>query len=184
MRLASWLLALAHALALALAAPVLAQPNTRPAARLPSFRTTILLDTLAVMNRSEHEAPPAVVWPLLAESVKSIDPELATAGGVAAGWLGTPYLVTARRLGEQPISRWLECGIGMTGRYADTHRIALAFAVFVDSLPNQRTRLSWALVASATERGGQNNNPLSCETTGALELEVRKRLDNRLGLKP
>lgn len=79
MRLASWLLALAHA------APVLAQPNTRPAARLPSFRTTILLDTLAVMNRSEHEAPPAVVWPLLAESVKSIDPELATAGGSLRG---------------------------------------------------------------------------------------------------
>jgi hypothetical protein len=166
------------------AAPLLAQPGARAAARLPSFRNTVLLDTVSVMNRSEHEAPPAVVWPLLAESVKSIDPELATAGGATAGWLGTLYLVTGRRLGDQPLSRWLECGVGMTGRYADTHRIALAFAVFVDSLPNQRTRLSWALVASATERGGQSNNPLSCETTGALELEIRKRIDNRLAMRP
>lgn len=168
----------------ALAVPLAAQPATRAAARLPSFRNTILLDTVAIMNRSEHEAPPAVVWPLLAEAVKSVDPELATSGGVAAGWLGTVYLVANRRLGDQPISRWLECGTGMTGRHADTHRISLAFAVFVDALPDQRTRLGWALVASATERGGQNNNPLSCETTGALELEIRKRLDNRLALKP
>lgn len=161
-----------------------AQPPARAAARLPSFRATILLDTLAVANRSEHEAPPGVIWPLLAQSVQSIDPELATAGGVPAGWIGTTYLVTGRRLGDQPMSRWLECGVGMTGRYADTHRIALAFAVFVDSLPDQRTRLSWALVASATERGGQSNNNLSCESTGALELEIRKRLNNRLALKP
>lgn len=166
------------------AAPT-APDRPRVSARLPSFRSSVLLDTLAArMSASEHEAPPAVVWPLLLESIRSLDPELAAEGSPARGWAGTTYYVAPRRLAGSPTSRWLDCGMGMTGRYADTHRVSLAFAVFTDPLPDQRTRLHFALTASAVERSGSNNNPVSCESTGALEEEVRKRLNNRLALKP
>jgi hypothetical protein len=156
----------------------------RAVARLESFRATVALDTMTVRFRTEHEAPPAVVWPLLRDAISAMDRELISAGAPASGWMGTLYLRPPRRMGDKSLSFYLDCGMSMTGPHADTDRISLAFAVFADSLPNQRTRLGWALVGSAVRREGFSAPPLTCESTGQLEKELAKRLDNRLAMQP
>lgn len=156
----------------------------RAVARLESFRATVALDTMTVRFRTEHEAPQAVVWPLLVESIGTMERELMSAGSPASGWVGTLYMRPPRRMGNKPLSFYLDCGTSMTGPHADTDRVSLAFAVFADSLPNQRTRLGWALVGSAVRREGFSAPPLSCESTGQLEKELAKRLDSRLAMRP
>jgi hypothetical protein len=167
-----------------LAWPVLAHGQFKAVARLESFRNTVALDTMTVRLRTEHEAPPTVVWPLLLESLRSVDAELATAGGAAHGWAGTLYLRPPRRLGGKPLSYYLDCGTGMTGPHADTDRVSLAFGAFVDSLPNQRTRIGWALVASAVRREGFSSPPITCESLGNLEQAVANGVNLRLAQRP
>src|SRR5688572_26626728 len=39
----------------------------------------------------------------------------------------------ASRIADQPMSRYLECGAGLTGLHADSWRITLSYAVFVET---------------------------------------------------
>lgn len=153
-------------------------------ARLESFRGNVALDTMTVRLRTEHEAPPSVVWPLLVEVIRKVDPELATAGGPTAGWVGTVYFRPPRRMGGKSLSFYLDCGQGMTGPHADTDRVSMAFGAFVDSLPDQRTRIGWALAGSAVRREGFSAPPISCESLGQLEQGIANALNLRLAARP
>jgi hypothetical protein len=71
-------------------------------------------------------------------------------------------------------SAWIRCGTGMTGDYADTWRVTMSYAVYVDSTAADKTGLGVALVATATNTEGASKPPILCASNGALEKEIAR----------
>ena len=80
--------------------------------------------------------------------------------------------VASSRLAGQPMSRWLRCGHGLKGDHADSWRITLAYAVFVDSTSADASRVGVALFATARNTEGVSTSAVACGSTGALEREI------------
>jgi hypothetical protein len=160
-----------------LATPALGQaPRARVS--LPAYRAPVVLDTLAI--REEFSAAPGAVHSALVVAVTEMGLE-PTVRDSLRGIVSNPELVTFRRLAGKAMSFWLDCGIGMTGRYADTHRVTLAWAALLDPLPDGRTRVGIGVSGSAIERGGTTNTAVQCNTTGALEAAITERVRKTLG---
>jgi hypothetical protein len=98
----------------------------------------------------------------------------------ATGFLGAAKLVRTRNLSGTALSRYLECGSSMTGLRADTHRVQMPLLLLLDPAPNGRTSLRIALVASAQDNSGTSNTPVQCGSTGALENELRRAINEQL----
>lgn len=164
------------------ARPAPAQEAVRVRVQLPAWRGSIVLDTLALRNRVEFDAAPASVWPALAAAVRGLDPALAEVADSTVGLVAGPGVVAFRRLAGDAMSRWLDCGTGMTGPQANTSRVTLAFAAILDPLPGNRSRLGLALTASALDRSGSTSVAVQCNTFGTLEAAVIEATERRLGL--
>lgn len=82
----------------------------------------------------------------------------------------------ASRIAGQPMSRWLECGSGLTGQHADTWRITLSYAVFVDTASAGASRVGVALFATARNPEGVSTSAVACGSTGALEREIANKV--------
>ena len=81
-------------------------------------------------------------------------------------------VITSRQLAGQPKSRWLRCGNGLTGAYADIWRVTLAYAVFVEPVSADTSRVGVALYATARNPEGVSTSAVACASTGAFEREV------------
>lgn len=175
---------------LALSAAVLAstatglegQTRVRARVNLPAWRSSIVMDTLALRNREPVNAPIGPTYSHVVAVVKSLEPELAAITDSTGGIVGALAVVAPRRIANQAPSRLLDCGVGMTGRYADTHRLTLAFVVLLDPLEDGSTQLGFAFTASALERGGSTNGAIQCNTTGVLEAMVLEAVRKRAAL--
>ena len=85
-------------------------------------------------------------------------------------------LIATNSLAGQPLSRWLRCGMGLTGEHANTWRITLAYAVFVDSVSTNASRVGVALFATARDTDGVSTAAVACGSTGALESEIVRKV--------
>lgn len=81
-------------------------------------------------------------------------------------------LIASSRLAGQPMSKWLRCGGGLTGDYADSWRLTIAYAVFVDTASAGASRVGVALYATARNPDGVSTQPVACGSTGALERDI------------
>ena len=81
-------------------------------------------------------------------------------------------VIGVRRLAGQANSRWLRCGTGLTGQYADRWRVTLAYAVFVEQVSADTSRVGVALFATAKNPEGVSTSAVACASTGALEREL------------
>lgn len=82
------------------------------------------------------------------------------------------------KLAGKVMSHWFRCGQGLTGDYANTWRLSMAYAVYTDSSTAQTARLGVALFASASNPEGSSSGPLLCASTGNLESEIAKLVAN------
>jgi hypothetical protein len=80
--------------------------------------------------------------------------------------------IVMRKLAGQPMSRWLRCGTGLTGEHANSWRITLAYAVFVEPVSTDSSRVGVAVFATARNPEGVSTSSVACASTGALEREV------------
>jgi hypothetical protein len=85
-------------------------------------------------------------------------------------------IVAINKLAGQSMSRWLRCGMGLTGEHANTWRITLAYAVFVDSVSTDASRVGVALFATARDTDGVSTSAVACGSTGNLELEIVRKV--------
>lgn len=85
-------------------------------------------------------------------------------------------LIVSSKLAGQPMSRWLQCGSGLTGDYADVWRITLAYAVFVETGSTNTSRVGVALFAIARNPEGVSTSAVACGSTGALEREIVRKV--------
>lgn len=169
------------ALTLLVAVPAVSQgQNYRARVRLPAYPAIIALDTMTV--RLELPASRGEVFTVAAAALETeFKIELRMRDSLA-GVVGNLEVVKMRRLGRSPMSRYVSCGSGMTGPNADSYRIYLAIAAFVDSIGPGKSMLGVSLAAAAQDLQGSSKAPLMCGSTGALESHIRRIVAARFGV--
>jgi hypothetical protein len=157
----------------------LAAQAYRARVRLPGYAQVIALDTIAV--RTELNASRSEAFTVAAAAIEhefKIELRLRDS---TAGVVGNLELVKMRRFGNAAMSRYVSCGSGMTGPNADSYRIYIAVAAFVDSIAPGKTRLGVGLAAAAQDLQGSAKAPIACGSTGAFENQVTRTIAQRFG---
>jgi len=115
-------------------------PGHVPAALPPSIESSgtsleVRVSPTREVVAESIPAPADAVWSALPKVYADLGLQV-TQVSEANRVLGNPKLVLIRRLGEVPLSRYLECGSGLTGPFADRYRIELLIRTSV--VPNGR----------------------------------------------
>lgn len=157
--------------------PALAQRGERMRVALPGFGAHVVMDTVGEVR--EVPASPGKVYHAASLVLRNLRIPIDVSDS-AAGLLGAAKLTRMRNVAGSPLSRFLECGAGMTGPRADSHRVQMPLLLFLDPMPNGYTKLRVSLVASAQDNSGTSNSPVQCGSTGALEKKLRDAIDAQL----
>ena len=154
-----------------------AQTRARIRVALPAFGAQIVLDTIGEVQ--VVPAPTGKVFTAATMVLQNykIPTDISDS---ASGLLGAVKLMRSRNVAGSALSRYLECGSGMTGLRADTHRIQMPLLLMLDPDATGGTRLRIALIASAQDNSGTSNQPVPCGSTGALENQLRKAISEQL----
>lgn len=155
-------------------------PLRAPAGHPPSIEpsgTSLevnLSPTRAVVSEAVAATPDAA-WAALPEAWADVGLEVKEVSE-ATRVLGNPRVVVSRRLGEVPLSRYLECGSGLTGPFADRYRIEMLIRSAV--VPGERggARVDTYLEAQARNPEGSSNTGVQCASTGSLERAIAARV--------
>ena len=146
-------------------------PNLRTV--LPGFDQPILLDTLALARpiSGKREQILAAVNTVLLEWKILIDEREGTAGR-------TEHVraEVSRRIGGEPISKYLNCGRGFSGNNADFYRLRLAIAAWPFPLDGEPKELRIATIASGRDPAGSRSSYGACASNGKLEERLWARV--------
>jgi hypothetical protein len=130
----------------------------------------VMLDTIA--RWEDVSAPRSLTFDALVRVIKNhVDLRIEHADTIRKV-VYNKRLIASIKLAGQPMSRWLRCGAGLTGDHANSWRITLAYAVFVDSVSANASRVGVALFATARDTDGVSTAAVACGSTGALEREI------------
>ena len=90
--------------------------------------------------------------------------------------LGNSRLVVSRRLGDAPLSRYLECGTGLKGPFADSYRIEMLIRSAIVSAEESGVQVVTYVEAMARNPEGTSNTAVACSSTQRLEREIAERV--------
>jgi hypothetical protein len=138
---------------------------------LRAYDHAVKLDTIA--SWSDVIGTPAVTFAAIRRIVDSLKIPISVADS-AHGLLFNRGFKARSKLAGRPMLWTFRCGLGMTGDYAETARIDIAYAVFVDAAADGNARVGIAFVGSGDVVDGAYKPPMQCNTTGQLELEILK----------
>jgi hypothetical protein len=138
--------------------------------RMKGFRDRILLDTVGRWVSVPGRAVP--VFRATLQVLDSLKIPVAYADSVT-GVIHHNGFVARSRLGGKPVSSSLRCGVGLAGDYADSWRVAIAYAVFIKA-DGDHSSMMVSLVAGANDVEGVSKPAVQCGSTGGLELTIAK----------
>jgi len=178
--LTSGLLLLAAVAAHPLGATSLAAQAPGSRAILPGNDTPILLDTLGIAQpiRGARDSIFTALSAVFAELKIPVE-----ASNTDTGMLRNLSAQISRRLGGEPMSRYLDCGRGFSGNNADIYRIALAISVWVEPASGEAGRLLVAIAATGRDPSGSRSAFSACTSRGALERRIAAMVQARLDQK-
>ena len=148
--------------------------------RLPGYNQSLSLDsaaTTAEIIPAGHEATRAATIAVLEAvsiPVTTNDP---------AGLIGNGGFTRLRRLGNERLSRYLDCGVGLSGPQADSWRVTMAVMVWIESTGPAESRLRLAFVAGAQDLDPGARRSAGCGSTGALEVLLLERIRQQVAGK-
>jgi hypothetical protein len=145
----------------------------RPAGRV----MYVSLDT--VDTPAGYQAGPLTVYRALREVYRLIDIPVTFQDSVTGrlGNLGTPM----RRIAGKRMSTWVRCGEGLTGSYADIHRVTISVISWVQAVTLDSAVVRTGVFGGAVDVAeGSGQMPRQCATTGLLEDLLRTRLQQLL----
>lgn len=168
----------------ALAACATANPNERPATEervvLSGSEGNVLDMTIQRDNYVQGvvvEAPLNAVWPLLPGiyadlglPVPATDPSIWT--------VAVQNHVAMRQIGDQRMSRLIDCGNDITGALADKNRIRLSLRTWLEPAESG-TRVRTRLDATATSVEGRAGTT-TCVSRGELENRILQSVRARV----
>lgn len=149
--------------------------------RLPGFLGALPLDS-ATMIVTIPTTPGAVFW--AARQVFSEFRIPVPVSDSAAGTLANPRFVKLRTLAGAPLSTFIACGQGITGPNADTYRVTMAVAAFVEAAGPSAARLRLTLFGGAESPTGSASSAVACASTGVLEDRIANAVKLRARRPP
>ena len=99
----------------------------------------------------------------------------------ARGYLINGRFIKLRALAGFPLSTYVNCGSGMTGPNADSWRVTMAIAAFVDATGPNTSRLRLNVLAGAESTEGVSKSAVACASTGLLEDRILKTIRMKIG---
>jgi hypothetical protein len=142
------------------------------------YRTTVLPNAKAPVP-----AAPGRVF----EAVKAVYDELGIPPGThdpATGRVGNTDFWKSRRLGNEAMSAYLNCGESFTGPVANNYRIYISLMSIVRPDGQGASELETAFSAQAQNMEGTSGDRISCGSTGRLEERIRKSVLLKVGSVP
>jgi len=139
------------------------------------YRTTVLPNA-----KSPVPAAPSRVF----EAVKAVYEELGIPPGThdpATGRVGNTDFWKSRRLGNEAMSTYLNCGETFTGSAANTYRIYISLLSIVRPDGKGASELETAFSAQAQNMEGTSGDRIACGSTGRLEERIRKSVLLKVG---
>ncbi|MEP7384670.1 MAG: hypothetical protein ABI910_23570, partial [Gemmatimonadota bacterium] len=162
----------ANVLALTLLVPAIVPATAQGVSAtvvLPGFRGVVRMDTVGTT-----ESVPGSVGQVYAAVRRAFD-SLGVAQALndsTRGLVGNLELRLLRRFAGQPMSRWVDCGVGHTGPTANLYRVHLALLATVSPAPGGGANLKTSVAAGAQALGGPLADPIACQSTGAIETRL------------
>jgi hypothetical protein len=92
--------------------------------------------------------------------------------------IGNPAFRTRRRLGGEPLSRYLDCGSRMGGRNADSFDVTLRVETMVRPAEQGAVLVTTIDATARPVTGG--GDPVNCSSTGRLESRLVEMIRARL----
>ena len=121
------------------------------------------------------DASPADAWAALPKAWADLGIEVRESSR-ATRTLGNSRLVVMRRLGSTPLSRYLSCGAGIQGPFADMYRIQMSIQSAVVPAQGGGVEIRTYLEAVARNPEGTSNVQVPCTSTQRLEREIAARV--------
>lgn len=144
---------------------------------LPAYSGAILMDSLG--TPTELDAPGRQVFAAVIAAYSDLRIPIQIRDSVG-GLVGNLRLTQTGGFARDRISRWLECGSGFDGPYADVYRINIAIVTFIDALTPKRTRIRTAIAAAGKNIDGTSSEPVRCASKGDLEARIKDLISSHL----
>jgi hypothetical protein len=152
--------------------------NLRARVWLPGFTTQTALDTMSVPE--ELDASYGKAYTAVIAAFDELKIQLDTRDS-ARGLVGNLSLVRRSSLAGSQMSRWLNCGTGITGPNADNWRIYIAVAALLDRVSTtNKTQVRVAMLAGAQDMQGNSKDPVVCASSGGIETKVLELVKKRI----
>lgn len=145
---------------------------------LPGYNQPLSLDSAA--TRPEAIAASRDVT---SAAVKAVLEELSvpvTTEDTAAGLVGNTGFTLLRRLGNERLSKYVSCGVGLNGPQADTWRVTMALMVWIDDAGGSASRVKVGLLAGTRDVDTGSRRSAGCGSTGVLEVLIVDRIRKRV----
>ena len=142
------------------------------------YRTTVLPNAKAAVPAAPNRVFDAtkLVYDELGVPPKMHDP--------ATGRIGNTDFWKQRRLGNEPLSSYLNCGDSFSGPAANSYRIYISLLSMVRPDGKGGSELETAFSAQAQNMEGSSADRISCGSTGRLEERIRKTVLLKVGEIP
>ena len=170
-------LALLAAAALAVIAPRAHAQNVRVRIGIIGHDGPVAVDSLA--TAVTIAAPRGVVFHQAAQVFAELKVQIDARDSVR-GMVGVTSTPKMRQFAGRSISRWLNCGSGITGLNADNWRVYITAYAFVDAVDSASTTLRLAMVGGAQDVQGASTDPVACGSTGGFETMFADRVKSRI----
>ena len=166
-----------------------AQPNVPSSVGYTSPRF-VPLDVWQRMLERPEDAPEAMVveidqdaaWAALETTFKELEVPV-TFSDKAAGEMGMVRAKLYKRMGKNPISRYLRCGEGTAGPNAEMYVVYVSVLGIVRPAGVGKHLLYGMITGHAVDLPNGRNDVVPCTSSGQFEMLVVKGLNKRLGLK-
>ncbi|MDP2959623.1 MAG: hypothetical protein Q8N53_24675 [Longimicrobiales bacterium] len=173
--LAPLLLVLAAACATSGSDPVRVRATRPPSIQASGSTVDVNISHERAIVTEAIRATPEVVWGALRKAYADLGIEVTEASD-ASRVLGNPRLMVSRRLAGAPLSRYLECGAGLTGPFADRYRIEMLIRSAIVPGEGGGARVDTYVEAVARNPEGTSNTAVACGSTQRLEREIAARV--------
>ena len=163
--------------------------NPTPDVGAPMDRT-VAVDDRAVYRTTvlpNAKAPVPAAPNRVFDAAKLVYEELGVPAGThdpATGRIGNLDFWKQRRLGNEPLSAYLNCGDSFTGPLANTYRIYISLLSIVRPDGKGGSELETAFHAQAQNMEGSSGDRIACGSTGRLEERIRKTVLLKVGAIP
>ena len=164
-------------LALLGAARPLAAQYARARVWPPGFTAQLALDTINAPI--QLDAPYEKVYAATVAAFDDLKIPLDTRDS-ARGLVGNLALKKSGSMAGSQLSRWFNCGNGMTGPNADTFRIYLSVAALLDHVSATSSRIRISMAGGAQDMQGSAKDAVPCASTGGIESRLLEILRKRI----